>query len=123
VLAAAAIIALGLTLTASVRSRRRDLALLKTLGFTHRQLAAVLAWQASVSSVIGIVIGVPIGIAVGRTLWTLFAREIYAVPLPAVPVLAIVLVALGTLVLANIVAAVPGRMAARTPTALLLRAE
>ena len=123
VLAAAAIVALGLTLTASVRSRRRDLALLKTLGFTHRQLAGVVAWQASVSSAIGIVIGVPIGIAVGRTLWTLFAREIYAVPLPTVPVLAVVLVALGTLALANIIAAVPGRMAARTPTALLLRAE
>ena len=122
-LAAAAIVALGLTLTASVRRRRRDLALLKSLGFTQRQLAAALSWQASVSSAIGIVIGVPLGIAVGRTLWTLFAREIFAVPEPTVPVLAVVLVAVGTLVLANLVAAVPGRMAARTPTALLLRAE
>jgi len=33
------------------------------------------------------------------------------------------LVALGTLVLVNIVAALPGRSAARTSTALLLRAE
>ena len=122
-LAAAAIVALGLTLTASVRRRRRDLALLKSLGFTQRQLAAAVAWQASVSSAIGIVIGVPLGIALGRTLWTMFAREIFAVPLPTVPVLSVVLVAVGTLVLANLVAAVPGRMAARTPTALLLRAE
>ena len=122
-LAAAAIVALGLTLTASVRRRRRDLALLKSLGFTQRQLAAAVAWQASVSSAIGIVIGVPLGIAVGRTLWTTFAREIFAVPEPTVPVLSVVLVAVGTLVLANLVAAVPGRMAARTPTALLLRAE
>jgi hypothetical protein len=66
---------------------------------------------------------VPLGIAVGRTLWTMFAREIFAVPEPTVPVLSVVLVAVGTLVLANLVAAVPGRMAARTPTALLLRAE
>ncbi len=122
-LAAAAIVALGLTLTASVRRRRRDLALLKSLGFTQRQLAAAVAWQASVSSAIGIIIGVPLGIALGRTLWTLFAREIYAVPQPTVPVLSVVLVAVGTLVLANLVAAVPGRMAAGTPTALLLRAE
>ncbi len=122
-LAAAAIVALGLTLAASVRRRRRDLALLKSLGFTRGQLAAAVAWQASVSAAIGIIIGVPIGIAVGRALWTLFAREIYAVPQPTVPVLAVVLVAGGTLVLANIVAAVPGRMAARTPTALLLRTE
>lgn len=122
-LAGAAFIALGLTLTASVRRRRRDLALLKTLGFTHRQLAGAVAWQASISAAIGIVVGVPIGIAAGRSLWTLFAQEIYAVPKPTVPVLSVVLVALGTLVLANLVAAVPGRMAARTPTALLLRAE
>jgi hypothetical protein len=38
-------------------------------------------------------------------------------------VLSIVLIALGALVLANIVAAIPGRIAARTPTALILRAE
>jgi hypothetical protein len=34
-----------------------------------------------------------------------------------------VLIALGALVLAKLVAAVPGRIAARTATALLLRAE
>jgi hypothetical protein len=43
-LAAGAVIALGLTLMASVRRGRRDLALLKTLGFTRRQLACCLAW-------------------------------------------------------------------------------
>ncbi len=122
-LAAAAIVALGLTLTASVRRRRRDLALLKSLGFTQRQLAGAVAWQASVSSAVGIIVGLPLGIAAGRTLWTLFAREIYAVPQPTVPVVSVALVALGILLLANLVAAVPGRMAARTPTALLLRAE
>ena len=106
-LAAGAIFALGLTLAASVRRRRRDLALLKTLGFTQRQLAAAVAWQASYTAVIGIVIGVPAGIILGRWLWTLFARQIYAVPQPTVPVLAVALVALGALALANIVAALP----------------
>ena len=122
-LAAGAVVALGLTLAASVRRRRRDLALLKTLGFTHRQLAAVVAWQASVAAVIGIVVGVPVGVVVGRWLWILFARQIFAVPRPTVPQLSLVLVAVGALVLANVVAAFPGRRAARTPTALLLRAE
>jgi putative ABC transport system permease protein len=68
-LAAGAVAALGLTLTASVRRRRRDLALLKALGFTRRQLAACVAWQPTVA------------------------------------------------------AALPGRYAARTPTALVLRTE
>ena len=49
-LALGAITALGLTLATSVRRRRRDLALLKTLGFTRRQLAAAVAWQASVAA-------------------------------------------------------------------------
>jgi hypothetical protein len=38
-------------------------------------------------------------------------------------VLSVTLIALGALALANVVAAVPGRLAARTPTALLLRSE
>ncbi len=122
-LAAGAGVALGLTLVASVRRRRRDLALLKTLGFTRGQLAATVAWQASVAAVTGVIIGVPAGIALGRWLWDLFARAIFAVPDPAVPALEVVLVAVGAVVLANIVAAVPGRMAARIRTAVLLRSE
>ena len=118
-----AVAALALTLTASVRRRRRDLALLKTLGFTQRQLAAAIAWQASVAAAVGIVIGIPVGIAVGRWLWTLFARLIYAVPQPTVPVLSVVLVGVGALVVANLVASLPGRSAARTSTALLLRTD
>jgi hypothetical protein len=122
-LAAGAIVALGLTLVASVRRRRRDLALLKTLGFTQWQVAATVAWQASVAAVIGVVVGVPVGIALGRWLWILFARQIYAVPQPTVPVVSVVLVAVGAVVLANVVAALPGRVAARTPTATVLRDE
>jgi hypothetical protein len=122
-LAAGAIIALGLTLTSSVRRRRRELALLKTLGFTQRQLAAVVAWQASVAAAIGVVVGVPVGIVLGRWLWTVFARAIYAVPDPSAPVTQILLVSLGAFVLANLAAAIPGQIAARTPTAIVLRSE
>ncbi|MGO8826121.1 MAG: FtsX-like permease family protein [Acidimicrobiales bacterium] len=122
-LALGAIVALALTLLASVRQRRRDLALLKTVGFVRRQLAAAVAWQATVAAVVGIVVGIPLGVIAGRWLWDLFARQIYAVPYPTVSVASVLLVALGTLVLANVVAAVPARDAARTPTALMLRAE
>jgi hypothetical protein len=122
-LASGAMLALALTLAASVRRRRRDLALLKALGFTRGQLAAAVTWQASIAAGIGIVAGVPLGIALGRQLWTLFARNIDAVPAPTVPVLSVVLVAVGALVFANLVAALPGRIAARTPAALVLRTE
>ena len=85
-----------------------DLALLKTLGFTRRQLAVTLTWQASVTAVVGIVVGVPLGIAAGRQLWILFARNIDVVPQPSVP-LSVLFVALAASLLANLVAAVPGR--------------
>ena len=123
ILAAGALGALGLTLVASVRRRQREFALLKALGYTRRQLAAAVAWQSSVSAAIGAVFGIPLGIALGRWLWDLFARGISAVPDPTVPVLWMVVVGLGALVFANLVATIPGRIAARTPTAVLLRAD
>jgi hypothetical protein len=122
-LTAGAVTALGLTLVASVRRRRRSMAMLRTLGFTGRQLRASVAWQSSVAVVIGLAIGVPTGIVAGRFLWDLFATNIYVVPSPTVPALAITAIALGALVLGNLAAAIPGRIAARTPAALLLRAE
>jgi hypothetical protein len=122
-LAAGAMGALGFTLSTSVRRRRRDLAMLRALGFTSRQLRSVVVWQASVNGLVGVVAGLPIGILLGRWLWTLFARHIDAVPEPTVPVVSIVIVALVTMVLANVVAALPGRSAAHTSTARVLRGE
>jgi hypothetical protein len=122
-LALGAIVALGLTLIASVHRRRRDLALLRTLGFTGRQLLSAVAWQASVAGAIGAVFGIPLGILVGRWLWTLFANSIFAVPRPTVPFIPLVIVALSALVLANLVAALPGRSAARTSAAQVMRGE
>jgi ABC-type antimicrobial peptide transport system permease subunit len=86
-------------------------------------LAAAIAWQSTVVALVGLVVGIPLGIALGRLLWGLFAHELSAVVDSTVPAVPIVLVAVGTLVLANLVAAIPGRNAARTSTALVLRAE
>ena len=90
---------------------------------SRRQLAAAIAWQSTVAALVGVVIGVPLGIMVGRQLWVTFARSINAVPAPAVPLLATILIVLGAIAFANLVAALPGRRAARTPVALVLRAE
>ncbi len=123
VLSLGAVVALGLSLTASVRRRRRDLALLKALGFRQRQLALTVAWQATVAAVIGCVIGLPLGILIGRQLWIAFARSIDAVPQPTVPTQGLVLIGVGALLFANLVAAIPGRLAAHTTTAFVLRSE
>ncbi|HTK17125.1 MAG TPA: ABC transporter permease [Acidimicrobiia bacterium] len=122
-LAGGAVVGLGLTLFASVRRRRRDLALLKTLGFTQRQLAATVAWQASIAVALGVFVGVPLGIVAGRELWDRFAAALHVVPQTTVSAPTIALIAAGALLVANLVAAIPGRQAARTETAVLLRAE
>jgi len=122
-LAAGAFVALGLALAAAVRRSRRDLALLKTLGFTRRQLAESIASQAVVAAVVGVAIGMPLGIIIGRQLWLAFARGIHVVPEPAVPRLIMVLIGAGAIVLAVIAAALPGIRAATTPAALILRTE
>ena len=122
-LAVGAISSLWLALMASVRHRRKDLALLKTLGFTRRQLAATVAWQATVTVIVGTMAGIPLGIGLGRFLWDLFARQIDVVPEPIVPVPTVAVVIAGALLIANLLALLPGRAAGRTPAAALLRSE
>ena len=97
--------------------------MLKTLGFRGRQLAATVAWQASLAVTVGVVLGVPIGIITGRWLWERFADSLHVIPEPTVPAAAIALITVGALVIANLVAAIPGTQAARTRTAELLHAE
>jgi ABC-type antimicrobial peptide transport system permease subunit len=115
--------AFAFTVVASVRRRRRDLALLKTLGFTRRQLSACIAWQSSASVLTGLVIGIPLGIVFGRWLWLTFAREIFAVPSATIPTLSLVVLGVSAMVLANVVAFFPGRAAARTAAAVAFRSE
>jgi hypothetical protein len=122
-LAIGAVLAFALTLISSVQRRRRELALLKTLGFTRRQLAAVIAWQASIDVALGAFLGVVVGVLAGRWLWIVFARNIGVVAQPTVPVIPLVILVISSLALANIVAFIPGVIASRTRAALLLRAD
>ena len=122
-MAAAALLALALAILASVRQRRRELALLKALGLRARQVRAVVAWQTGTILVIAVVVGVPLGIAAGRWAWTSFANSIGVVPSPVVPVPSLVAGVLALFVAGNLLAAVPARMAARIAPATTLRTE
>jgi hypothetical protein len=122
-LLAAALLSLILALFASVRRQRRELAFLKALGLTRRQVVATITWEAVVTVGLGSIVGVPLGVVAGRGLWTMFARQLHAVVRPEVPLAPIAVVGVGAIVVAVLVAAVPGRSAARIPTSALLRAE
>ena len=122
-LATAAVLSLAVALLASVRQRRRQLALLKALGLTRRQLRGVVSWQASVILLVAAVVGVPLGMAAGRWAWTSFAVSLGVVPVTVIPVLALLAGLIGLLVAGNLLAAVPASVAARTRPGVLLRAE
>jgi hypothetical protein len=110
------------TLLTSVQRRRRELAILKTLGFVTRQVRAAVAWQATAIAGVSVLVGLPLGIVAGRWAWLLFAGQAAIVPAPVIS--ALTLLALpAVLVLANAIAAVPARTAARTQPAVVLRTE
>jgi putative ABC transport system permease protein len=122
-LAAAAVLSLALTVFASVRRRRREYALLKTLGLSRGQLRAVVAWQTSTILLVAAMVGVPLGIAAGRLAWVSFANSLGAMPATVTPVLTLLLGAVTLLATGNLLAAAPGAAAARTPAAAVLRSE
>jgi ABC-type lipoprotein release transport system permease subunit len=109
------------TLTTSVRRRRRDLAILKVLGLGRRQVSAVVAWQSTVIAVVAVVAGVPLGAAAGRWAWRLFADQLGVPPEAVTPLAAVLLLVPGTILLANLVGAVPAWLAGRTRPAVVLR--
>jgi len=110
-------------LVTSVRKRRRDLAILKTLGFVRRQVWNAIAWQATTLTLVALVVGIPIGVVVGRWVWTAFAGSIGVVPSPAVGLTIILVMIPAALIAANLIAAFPARAAARTEAAVVLRTE
>ena len=123
ILAVLAAATLAHVLVSGVRRRRRDLAMLKTLGFVRRQVSATVAWQATTVAAVALVVGVPLGIVVGRTAWRAFAEDLGVVVVPRVPIVATLLVVAGALVLANLIAAGPAWVAARTRPAAVLQEE
>ena len=123
ILAALSAATLAHLLFSAVRRRRRELAILKTLGFVRGQVRATVAWQATTLVAVALVIGVPLGIVAGRWAWTTFADGLGVVAVPRVPAAAVAAVVVLALVAANLVAALPAQIAARTRPAPVLRSE
>jgi ABC-type antimicrobial peptide transport system permease subunit len=110
-------------LVTTVRRRRHDLAILRSIGFTSGDARIAIAWQATLIAIIGLVVGIPLGIIFGRLIWKQLAESFpvaYAPPLTLVAVLLVVPVAL---VIANLVAAGPAHAATRIRPARVLRTE
>jgi putative ABC transport system permease protein len=115
VLLAAAIATLGIanTLALAVVERTREFGLLRAVGMTARQLAAMVRWESVITAVSGALLGLALGIGVGAALAravTIQQAGVATITLPARQLL-VDLVLAGTAGL--VAAAIPARRAAR----------
>jgi hypothetical protein len=110
-------------LVSSTRRRRRDLAVVKVLGFLRRQVSATVAWQSATLVAVALLAGLLLGVAGGRGAWALFAQSAGIETGATVPLGAMVLAVPIALLLANIIAAGPAWEAARINPAAALQAE
>ncbi len=122
-LTALGIAAVAHALFTTVRRRRKDLAVLQALGITRRGTRVVLAAQGSVVALIGLLAGVPLGLIAGRAGWRAVTDRVpltFRSPFNGV---AIALVIPAAIVIANVLALLPGHRAARMEPAVALRTE
>ena len=110
-------------LLTSVRRRRRDLAVLRCVGFVRAQLLSTVAWQSMTLVVIAVALGIPLGIGLGRWTWTIVADQIGVATDALTPDVAFTLVVPAALGAACLLAAGPAWLAARPRPADVLRAE
>jgi hypothetical protein len=122
-LAVLAAATLSHVLLTGVRHRRRDFAVLKALGLTRAQLRGAVAWEATTLAAAALLAGVPVGIVAGRLAWAAFATEAGVASGATFDLALLLLIVPATLLVANVIAAWPGRTAARVLPAAALRAE
>jgi ABC-type antimicrobial peptide transport system permease subunit len=122
-LAVLAVATLAHVLLTGVRRRRRDLAVLKTLGLSRGQVLRVVAWQAGAFGCVALLAGLPLGVLAGRQAWLAFAGAAGIAPSPVTPLALILLTIPVTLLIAVLIALWPGWRAARLRPAVVLRTE
>ncbi|MEO5843033.1 MAG: FtsX-like permease family protein [Acidimicrobiales bacterium] len=111
--------AFALTMAASLvagiasgtRARRRELAVVRALGGTPRQIRASVRWHAIAVVAVGLVIGLPVGVVVGRVAFASFARDLGTAPRPFVPLLLVVVTIVVVLAIGLAASVMPARRA------------
>jgi predicted lysophospholipase L1 biosynthesis ABC-type transport system permease subunit len=117
----AAAIAQSMFLTA--RERRRDLAVLRGLGFRRRQVVAVLLGAAGSVAAVALVLGIPLGVLAGRIGWSAVARSLYVAPAVAIPVGLLLLLGSAVFAVSFLAALPPASFVLRRSPGSTLRTE
>jgi hypothetical protein len=121
-LALLALIAVTHTIATGTKRRRRDLAVLKTLGFGRPQVRHTVQWQATALAIGGLIVGIPLGVLVGDTIWRTVAHSLGVRVTITLPLGLVVLVP-AAIAAVNVIAYFPAQAAARRRPALALRNE
>jgi predicted lysophospholipase L1 biosynthesis ABC-type transport system permease subunit len=95
-------------LVSTMRRRAADLAVLRALGASSRNLVATLRWQALVLTGSAILIGLPLGLIASRVAWKWFSSSLGIAPGTVTPLAVPALAAIGLLALAWLLATLAG---------------
>jgi putative ABC transport system permease protein len=110
------------TVLSAGRRRRRDLAVLRSIGMTPTQSGTTMATVALSGVVVALVVGVPLGLAAGNLAWRSVAVSLDVVPGTWMPGWLLAVVP-GALLVALLAAAFPIRRVIAAAPAEILRAE
>lgn len=115
--------AVGHAVAASVRRSRREVACLRALGATGRQLRSLVVSHALTVAVIGLGAGLPLGVALGRVVYVDTAEGAGVLAHPATPWGALGLVTVGAVGVVLVAAALPLHQIAAMRAGRALREE
>lgn len=71
--------------TTTTRARRRDLAVLRALGFSRGQTMRTIGWQANIYLLGALAFGTPLGVLAGVLIWREYAAGLGVVPVAVTP--------------------------------------
>lgn len=109
------------TLVSSIRRRRHDFAILRTVGFVRGQLVSSVLWQSTTVITIALIIGLPVGVAAGSSLWQAFCGQLGIVAEVHTPALSVLALIPAAVFVANSIALMPALLAGRASPAGVLR--
>jgi hypothetical protein len=107
-------------LVTSVRARRRDLAIVKVLGFVRGQTSRTVMWEATALALGGVIAGVPIGILGANVAWLAFTDALGIGPGAAAPIGSYVVIAACVLAGAAVIGLACAAGARRAPIGRVL---
>jgi ABC-type lipoprotein release transport system permease subunit len=123
VLGTLAVLTLAHGMFTSLRARRHDMAVLRSLGADSGFVTRAVHWQASSFALLSVLIGLPLGFIIGRVIFARYARGIGALDGASLPFGVVLVVVAGVLVLANLVTLFPARDARRLAPATVLQRD